>query len=646
MVGNNTVQIPGFSDLTEVGSGGFGTVYAATEDFTDRRVAVKVLKQGLDASDQRRFERECQTMARLSDQPNVVTLYSAGFTDDDRPFIVMELLAGGSLAERLEENGPLDWRQVQHIGLKMADALVQAHEAGVLHRDIKPANILMVGDEPKLSDFGIASFLDSTTATSTNISVSLQHAPPETFDNIRDERSDLYSLGSTLYALLTGSAPFLRVGENSVNPLLNRILNEEPQPIARPDVPPALRSLVLEMLRKDPNERPQTAALLRERLDGISESLASTSDTVQVPPIPGSALPGDGEQTDSTAVYSPGATAPTPSNGQSPNSNPPNGRRNRRRGVIFGGVAIIACIAVVGFGLSLLDRSDNQATEGQRSETPVGDPLAGSRTADVASGDSLSDSELPTSSASSTTDQTDEAPPSTTIAPETSTAVSAADPLAGPTTTLSAPTSTVPTTPAPTTASPSTTVATSQSLSSATNTTLAPAPGATMSSDFNNGQVFAQFFDAPTGGAYRYRLTINGVEVDAGTTDSTIRYELGSQTGRICAYGAILSGGVVTSLEGSVCRSHEPTSPPAKPTLRSSIGLNSLAASFYVDGASTYTWRVTIDGVQVREVNTSNSFANHQNGESWAGEICLYVLAIDRFGKSSPEAVHCEVQPN
>lgn len=281
MAADRAAQIQGFSDLKEIGSGGFAKVYAATEDFFDRRVAVKVLTQELDASDRRRFERECRTMARLSDHPNVVTLYSAGYTDDDRPFIVMELVNGGSLADRLE-SGSLPWPQVQNIGVKMAEALSLAHELGVLHRDIKPANILMVGDEPKLTDFGIASFVDSV-GTLTDYAVSWRYASPETFGGTRDERSDIYSLGSTLYALLNGMAPFVRTGESSINPLLNRILNEEPQRIARRDVPQDLQDLILEMLRKKPSDRPQTAASLSDRLKKIEQSQTATVDTVDVP---------------------------------------------------------------------------------------------------------------------------------------------------------------------------------------------------------------------------------------------------------------------------------------------------------------------------------------------------------------------------
>src|SRR5262245_18747366 len=138
MPGDETVEIPGYDDPVEIGRGGFAVVYRARQDRLQRSVAVKVLTRAATGpAALERFERECAAVGALSGHPNVVAVHDAGTTADGRPYLAMELLAGGTLAQRFEA-GPLPVDDVLAIGAQLADALAVAHAAGVLHRDVKP----------------------------------------------------------------------------------------------------------------------------------------------------------------------------------------------------------------------------------------------------------------------------------------------------------------------------------------------------------------------------------------------------------------------------------------------------------------------------------------------------------------------------
>ncbi|MEL7158814.1 MAG: serine/threonine-protein kinase, partial [Actinomycetota bacterium] len=252
--------IANLTDLVPIAHGGFSVVYAATNTQFDRRVAVKVLNRLTSEADQRRFERECRIMGRLSTHRNVVTVYNAGYTNDGRPYIEMELIDGGTLAEWVKVNGRIPWPQAVEQIVAVGIALGEAHDAEILHRDVKPENILLAGNEPRLTDFGIAYLRDSTGATSTHLSASWLHSPPETFDNRRDERSDIYSLGSTLHTIITGTPPFWRSNDESLSPLMYRLLNEPAPRIPDELAPAPLADFVVQTLAKNPDERPQTAA--------------------------------------------------------------------------------------------------------------------------------------------------------------------------------------------------------------------------------------------------------------------------------------------------------------------------------------------------------------------------------------------------
>ena len=147
----------GFDDVAEIGRGGFGIVYRCVQPMLDRTVAVKVLTSDLDADNLDRFMREQRAMGRLSGHPHIVQIHEIGATASGRPVIVMPFHAKDSLEALIRKHGPLNWREMLTIGVKLAGALDAAHRVGTLHRDVKPANILLSDyGKPQLTDFGIA----------------------------------------------------------------------------------------------------------------------------------------------------------------------------------------------------------------------------------------------------------------------------------------------------------------------------------------------------------------------------------------------------------------------------------------------------------------------------------------------------------
>ena len=151
------VVAAGFEDPDEIGRGGFGVVYRCIQRALDRTVAVKVLTADLEPDNVERFVREQVAMGQLCGHPHIVNIFQVGTTAPGRPYIVMQYRPRGSLEAKIHNTGPIDWRDVLHVGVKVAGALETAHRRGTLHRDVKPANILLTeyGD-PQLTDFGIA----------------------------------------------------------------------------------------------------------------------------------------------------------------------------------------------------------------------------------------------------------------------------------------------------------------------------------------------------------------------------------------------------------------------------------------------------------------------------------------------------------
>ncbi|MFQ5557534.1 MAG: serine/threonine-protein kinase, partial [Acidimicrobiales bacterium] len=270
------LSIAGLEDVVEIGRGGFATVYRAYQPAFRRTVAVKVLNAGdVDESAQERFRRECQAMGLLSEHPNIVTVLDAGFLDSGRAYMVMPFMPAGSLADKVRRDGPLPWAEASRVAVKLAGALHAAHDSGVIHRDVKPANVLVSEyGETKLADFGIARVSGGSETRSGVVTASLAYAPPEVIEGKRPTvRSDIYSLGATIYDLAAGHPPFQVAAETSVAAILNRILNEDPEDLVSRGVPAAFAEVIAMAMAKDPDHRFDTAAAFGRHVRLVQDEL-------------------------------------------------------------------------------------------------------------------------------------------------------------------------------------------------------------------------------------------------------------------------------------------------------------------------------------------------------------------------------------
>ena len=252
-----------------LGRGGMAEVFLATDRVLDRPVAVKVLGSWL-ADDRRfveRFRREALSAARIS-HPNLVAVFDAG-SEEDVHFIVMELVPGETLADVLRREGRLASPLATQIASSVGDALATAHDAGIVHRDVKPANVMRTPDgRTKLMDLGIARGIEgeSITRASSILGTAGYVSPEQARGEPVDHRSDIYSLGCVLYEMLTGRQPFQ--GDNPVAVAYQHV-HEAPVPPSslEPSVPPALESVVLRAMEKDPQARFASAAEMVSALE-------------------------------------------------------------------------------------------------------------------------------------------------------------------------------------------------------------------------------------------------------------------------------------------------------------------------------------------------------------------------------------------
>ncbi|HVT38840.1 MAG TPA: protein kinase, partial [Gemmatimonadaceae bacterium] len=264
----------------ELGGGGMSRVFVARETALGRTVALKVLSPELAAGISiERFHREIQVAARLQ-HPHVVPVHSAGAVDG-LPYYTMPFVEGESLRARLTRDGVLPLREVVTILRDVGRALEYAHSQGVVHRDIKPDNVLMAGSSATVTDFGIAKAISASrtegqggtlTSAGTSIGTPAYISPEQASGDAKtDHRADIYSFGCMAYELLAGRAPF---GDRAPAKLFVAHLSERPENVTeyRPDTPPALASLVMQCLEKDPERRPQNATEILRSLDAVASS--------------------------------------------------------------------------------------------------------------------------------------------------------------------------------------------------------------------------------------------------------------------------------------------------------------------------------------------------------------------------------------
>ncbi|MFD8457589.1 serine/threonine-protein kinase [Streptomyces antimycoticus] len=311
--------------VSRLGHGGMGTVWLAHDQIVDRDVAVKEPRVPDDLPERerqtvyQRMQREARAAARI-DHPSVVTVHDV-VVEDGRPWIVMELVRGQSLGDRLME-GTLDPREAARIGLAVLGALAAAHEAGVLHRDVKPDNVLLGRSERVvLTDFGIAQIEGEQRLTETGGFVGSPEfiAPERVLGRRPGPESDLWSLGVVLYAAVEGMSPFRR---SHAPATLQAVLGSEPQVPARATGP--LATLIMQLLRKDPAMRP-AAPEVRQALE------AAAREPQSVPTMLASAgyAMGGGQRSAGSRFV------------------PPILHKNRKAQLGLGGLALVVAAAVV-----------------------------------------------------------------------------------------------------------------------------------------------------------------------------------------------------------------------------------------------------------------------------------------------------------
>ena len=268
-----------------IGAGGMGVVLKAFEPSLDRVVAIKVLAPHLAHNEKarQRFEREARAAAAVIN-PNVIPIYSVA-SDGKLPYLAMACIQGGSLQQRLDSQGAASVPEVLRIGSQIASGLAAAHEQGLVHRDIKPENILFEGDVERVSitDFGLARAVDDNTVTQagTIAGTPMYMSPEQARGEKVDQQSDLFSLGSVLYALCTGEPPYC--ADSSLG-VMRKITDESPTPIRElnPDTPEWLADIIEKLMAREKTARFALAAEVRDLLENCL-SHVQAPDTVTLP---------------------------------------------------------------------------------------------------------------------------------------------------------------------------------------------------------------------------------------------------------------------------------------------------------------------------------------------------------------------------
>jgi len=279
---------------TKIGEGGFGAVYQALHIELNRPVAVKIfrpLASNITEESLKRFRLEGVSACRIN-HPNAISILDSGVSSKGIAYLVMELLQGHSLAEELQKKWKLTPARCAEIVIPVCNVLARAHEARIIHRDIKPDNIFLHqtkdGEVVKVVDFGIAKLLDETTNSSIKGSITAgfigtpEYMSPERLNNLPcDGKADVYSLGITLYQMLSGHVPF-QLSEKGIWEVALMHIADEPEPLRKsnPNLPEELEKIVLRTLEKEPEKRPTAKELGQELmlLFGIDPTIGYSSD--------------------------------------------------------------------------------------------------------------------------------------------------------------------------------------------------------------------------------------------------------------------------------------------------------------------------------------------------------------------------------
>ena len=378
-------RVSGFEITREIGAGAFASVYEAVQESVGRKVALKVMSTvAADADMERRFRAECRTVGELSWHPHVVALYEAGISDEGRPYMAMELMPGGSVSDKVAADGRLDPREVTRVGIEIADALAAAHEAGVVHRDVKPGNILIGRrGEYLLGDFGIATISDVTKSATGSFSGTVAYCAPEV---LRGERAappaDLFSLGASLYALLTGRSAFTTGTDDAPGAVILRVISE-PAPPLPANTPPYLALAIERSMSKDPERRHHSAAELGDELVDalpvLSRPRTAAPDLPDVDEAPtrSTSHPGRTDQQPTGAAHHTSEHGVDARQGGTPRSIERPGHGRRRLRIVASGLAV--CIAAVSVAAVIVWRTGSVASDsGGTGRTDPGESVTAS----------------------------------------------------------------------------------------------------------------------------------------------------------------------------------------------------------------------------------------------------------------------------
>jgi serine/threonine protein kinase len=434
-----------------LGSGAMSEVWCATDRKLERRVALKLLAPQADTT---RFEREAHAVASLA-HPNITQLYDYG-EDGGRPYMVLEFLGGGTLADRLEPGRPLRDAETRAFALDIAAGLGHAHSRGIVHRDLKPANVLFDDEgRAKIADFGIARFAvgaGTVTEAGTLIGTAAYMSPEQAGGEPAGPASDVYSFGVMLYQMLTGRLPF-----EADNPLelvaLHRTAAPQPLSLHRTDTPAELEATVTAALAKDPAERPADGRALLIALGAAEDTGLAAAAALPAP--------------ETTLTL------------QQPPAQPP----PRRRARVPLAAAALLVLALAGVGLAYTvsrpaNSSPAPATQPRQSQTKPQEPDGGTSTLASTVPSSRSTAEQTTTGATTrkattratTSQATTEARAATTTG-RTTTARTTTELTTTARTTETTATTTTATTTAGTTTEPATTAPTTTSATTTTATT-------------------------------------------------------------------------------------------------------------------------------------------------------------------------------
>lgn len=270
-----------------IGRGGMGLVLEAFDTHLQRQVAIKVLNPEYAKNEiaRQRFCREARAAAAISHE-HVVSMYQVGKeTERQLAYLVMQLIDGETLEKRLSSGVPFSGSETARVGMQIASGLAAAHARGMVHRDIKPANVLIEreSNRVKLTDFGLARATEDVKLTKTGMvsGTPLYMSPEQAMGATADERSDLFSFGAVMYEMATGKSPF---EAPSIIGVMKRVMDEQPVPprVMNPDIPRQLSDLIMGLLEKKPEDRPESAAAVANVLAGIYSELAPVSP-LQIP---------------------------------------------------------------------------------------------------------------------------------------------------------------------------------------------------------------------------------------------------------------------------------------------------------------------------------------------------------------------------